>query len=160
MRFSGRTTAIGIVVAIALIQLIPVHRTNPTFDEVATIWASTSAPPQILATFQRSCQDCHSNLTKWPWYSHVAPVSWVVVSDVNGGRRHFNVDEWGSYSMPKKQDRLTKICEEVKSGEMPDSKYTFIHRGAKVSEQERMALCDWTEATRQSLVRAEIGAHP
>ena len=160
MPFSVRGTAIGAAAVIALIQLIPVHRTNPAFDPAGTIWASTSAPPQIISTFQRSCQDCHSNLTKWPWYSHVAPVSWVVANDVNGGRRHFNVDEWGSYSMPKKQDRLTKTCEEIKSGGMPDSKYTFIHRGAKVSDQERAALCEWAESARQALVRAEVGAHP
>ena len=160
MRFSLRGTAISAFAAFALIQLIPVQRTNPQFDSVGTFWASTSAPPQIIATFQRSCQDCHSNVTKWPWYSHIAPASWVIISDVNGGRRHFNVDEWSSYSMPKKQDRLTKTCEEVKSGGMPDSKYRFFHRSAKVSEQERIALCEWAETARQALVRAEIGAHP
>jgi len=160
MHLSLKRTAIGAAVVVALAQFIPVRKTNPTFDPVGTIWSATSAPPQIIATFQRSCQDCHSNLTKWPWYSHVAPVSWVVASDVSDGRRHFNVDEWGSYSMEKKQSRLTKICEELKSGDMPDSKYTLIHRSAKLSEQERTALCDWAEATRRALVRSEATAHP
>ena len=172
MQISLRRTAIGVAAALALAQFIPVQKTNPVVDHAGTIWAATTAPPQIIATFQRSCQDCHSNLTKWPWYdchsdetnwrwySHVAPVSWVVASDVNGGRRHLNVDEWALYSLEKKQGRLTKICEELKSGDMPDSKYTFIHRSAKLSDQERTTLCDWAESTRQGLTRAESAAHP
>jgi hypothetical protein len=160
MHVSPKRTAIGAVAALVIAQFIPLEKTNPTFDPAGTLWATSSAPPQVTAIFQRSCQDCHSNLTKWPWYSHVAPVSWVVVSDVNGGRRHMNVDEWGSYSLEKKQGRLTKICEELKSGDMPDSKYTFIHRGAKLSDQERTSFCNWAEATRQALARAEFITHP
>ena len=160
MHVSVKRIAIGVVAALVVAQFIPLEKTNPAFDPAGTLWATSSAPPQITAIFQRSCQDCHSNLTKWPWYSHVAPVSWVVVSDVNGGRRHMNVDEWSSYSLEKRQGRLTKICEELKSGDMPDSKYLLIHRSAKLTDQERTALCNWAEATRQALVRVESGAHP
>jgi hypothetical protein len=70
------------------------------------------------------------------------------------------VDEWASYNLENKQSRLTKVCEELKSGDMPDSKYTFIHPGAKLSDQERTALCDWAESTRQALIRSESAAHP
>jgi Haem-binding domain len=160
MQISLRRTAIGVAATLALAQFIPVERSNPPRDPVGTIWAVTSTPPQVIATFQRSCQDCHANLTKWPWYSHVAPVSWVVVSDVNSGRRHLKMDEWGSYSLEKMQSRLTKMCEELKSGDMPDSKDTFIHRSAKLSDQERTAPCDWAESTRLALVHVESGAHP
>lgn len=152
--------AIIVLVLLAAIQLIPVAKTNPTSDPVGSIWVMQNVPADIGAILQRSCQDCHSNRTKWPWYSHVAPVSWTVASDVNGGRRHFNMDEWGEYSLEKKQSKLTKICEELKSGDMPDSKYLWIHRSAKLTNQQRATLCDWAEAIRKGLAQAATASHP
>lgn len=151
---------ISLLVALVAIQLIPVAKTNPAVDARASLLAGDGLPPNISAILQRSCQDCHSNRTTWPWYSHVAPVSWVVASDVNGGRRHMNLDEWGSYTLEKKQSRLTKICEELKSGDMPDTKYTLIHRAAKLTDQQRTTLCDWAEATRKTLGPPEAATHP
>lgn len=151
---------IGLLALLVAIQLIPVAKTNPTFDPVGSLWLTQNVPADIGAILQRSCQDCHSNRTKWPWYSHVAPVSWTVASDVNGGRRHFNMDEWGEYSLEKRQSKLTKICEELKSGDMPDSKYLLIHRSAKLTDQQRATLCDWAEATRSVLGRANAATHP
>jgi hypothetical protein len=160
MRFSWKRFALGLLVAFVLVQFIPVKKTNPAVDPAQTLWASGLVPTGFQTIFQRSCKDCHSNLTTWPWYSHVAPVSWMVTSDVNGGRSHFNIDDWGTYSSEKKQSRFTKLCEEMKSGGMPDSKYTLIHRSAKLTDQERTEMCTWAEAARQTLVRAEAAGHP
>ena len=158
----GRRKAVWILLLVLLagIQLIPVAKTNPPVDARVSLVAGDGLPTNISAILQRSCQDCHSNRTTWPWYSHVAPVSWVVASDVNGGRRHMNLDEWGSYNLEKKQSRLTKICEELKSGDMPDTKYTLIHRSAKLTDQQRTTLCDWAEATRKALSSPVAAAHP
>lgn len=160
MRFRWKRVLLGLVVVLVVAQLMPVTRTNPPVDARTSLLAGDGLPPNISAILQRSCQDCHSNRTTWPWYSHVAPVSWVVASDVNGGRRHMNLDEWGSYNLEKKQSRLTKICEELKSGDMPDTKYTLIHRGAKLTDQQRTTLCDWAEATRKALSSPVAAAHP
>jgi hypothetical protein len=149
-----------VIVLLVAIQLIPLAKTNPAVDSTKTLLDGNSVSPEVSEILQRSCQDCHSNRTTWPWYSHVAPVSWVVASDVNGARRHLNLDEWGSYSLEKKQSKLTKICEELKSGDMPDSKYTLIHRGAKLTDAQRGTLCDWAEATRKGLARAEAAGRP
>jgi hypothetical protein len=152
--------AIALLAAFVVAQFIPVRKTNPQFDPGGSLWAASPAPPEISAIFQRSCQDCHSNHTRWPWYSHVAPVSWFIADDVNSGRRHLNVDDWNTYSLEKRQSKLTKICEELKSGDMPDSNYTFIHRGAKLTDQDKAALCGWAETSRQALLHAEIAVHP
>lgn len=151
---------VGAIVLLVAIQLIPVTKTNPAVDGANSLLGANAAPPEIAAIFQRSCQDCHSNRTTWPWYSHVAPVSWVVASDVNGARQHMNLDEWGTYSVEKRQSKLTKICEEMRSGDMPDTKYTLIHRSAKLTDAQRGTLCDWAEATRKGLARAESASHP
>jgi hypothetical protein len=68
-----------------------------------------------------------------------------------------NLDEWGTYSVEKRESKLTKICEELKSGDMPDTKYTLIHRGAKLTDAQRATLCDWAEATRKGLLDAGRG---
>lgn len=160
MQVSGKRIGIMVLVILAAIQLIPVARTNPAVDGANSLLGANAAPPEIAEILQRSCQDCHSNRTKWPWYSHVAPVSWVVAGDVSGARRQMNLDEWGTYSVEKRQSKLTKICEELKSGDMPDTKYLLIHRSAKLTAQQRATLCDWAEATRKGLGRAEAATHP
>lgn len=159
-KVSWKRITVIVLVLLAAIQLVPVTRTNPAVDARSSLLSSDGLPADVSAMLQRSCQDCHSNRTTWPWYSHVAPVSWVVAGDVSGARSHLNLDEWSSYSLEAKQTRLTKICEELKSGDMPDSKYLWIHRSAKLTQQQRTTLCDWAEATRKDLSKPGGAARP
>jgi hypothetical protein len=131
------------------IQFIPVNRSNPSVDPSRTIYSALPVPADVKGVFERSCKDCHSNQTAWPWYSYVAPVSWIVASDVHGARRKMNLSEWGSYSTQRKEDKLEEICEQVTKSEMPDRKYVIFHRSARVTPQEREAICQWTDDSRQ-----------
>jgi hypothetical protein len=141
-----------VVVAVGCgMQLIPVHRDNPPTDRSKSLYATHPTPTEIQALFERSCRDCHSNETIWPWYSHLAPVSWLVANDVHDGRKHFNLSEWGNYPEEKKLRKLGEICEEVKNEDMPDDKYALIHRSARLDKQQRAMLCDWVETTRKPL---------
>jgi hypothetical protein len=91
-----------------------------------------------------SCYDCHSNETRWPWYSRVAPASWLVAHDVEEARSHFNFSLWGTYE-PKRQERVAaKMWEEVEAGEMPPAEYLLAHRDARLSEGDRAVLEAWT----------------
>jgi len=131
------------------IQLIPVNRSNPSLDPSSTIYAAQPVPAEVKAVFERSCKNCHSNETAWPWYSYVAPVSWVVARDVHRARKTMNLSEWGSYSNQRKEDKLEEICEQVTNGDMPDRKYAIFHRSARPTPEERTAVCQWTEDSRQ-----------
>ena len=106
-------------------------------------------PPEVKVVLERSCKECHSNETAWPWYSYVAPVSWMVARDVHQARKKMNFSEWGTYSAQRKEDRLEEICEQVTNGEMPDRKYAIFHRGARLLPQERDAACRWNDDSRQ-----------
>ena len=141
----------SLVVILVVAQLIPVPRTNPPVDASKTLAATTSVPPQVAAIIERSCQDCHSSLTKWPWYSHVAPVSWVLYFDVKGARNMMNLSEWGTYPVRRQDTRLGDIVEQITSGNMPDSKYLLIHRNSKLSDQDKKTLTDWADASRKNL---------
>src|ERR1700693_5625393 len=85
---------IGLIVVFLGIQFVRPARTNPAVDESQTIFARTQMTPQVAAIFNRSCVDCHSNKTVWPWYTNVAPVSWFIVNHVNEGRGNMNLSEW------------------------------------------------------------------
>lgn len=136
-------TVAGIVLAI---QVIRPARTNPPVDPTRTIDRTATVPDDVSAMLQRSCNDCHASTTTWPWYSNVAPVSWLLVSHVNDGRRHLSLSTWGDYSAKMKRQKLDRICEHVKEGEMPLSSYVLIHSNAALTPSDVQAICAWTEA--------------
>ncbi|MEA2205014.1 MAG: hypothetical protein QOE77_1790 [Blastocatellia bacterium] len=127
------------------------ERTNPPVDQTQTLEAHTQMTPQVGAVLSRSCNDCHSNNTTWPWYTNVAPVSWFIADHVEDGRRHLNFSEWGKGDERRKRKKLEEICEEVRDGAMPLSSYTPLHPQAKLTPEDIKTLCDWTEAERARL---------
>src|SRR5437667_7486679 len=139
---------ISLVCLFILIQLKRPARTNPAIDQSQTIEAHTQMTPQVKDILDRSCRDCHSNKTEWPWYTNVAPVSWFVIDHVNEGRRNLNFSEWGRYTKRDTVGLFKQICQEVKSGSMPLSYYTPLHPGSKLSPADVTTLCDWATPER------------
>ena len=144
-----KRVGLGILAFLLAAQVVPVNRRNPPVDSSGTIYANQSVPANVKAVFERSCKNCHSDETAWPWYSYIAPMSWVIARDVHHARSAMNFSEWGSYSAKGKEDKLEEICEQVTNGDMPDRKYLFFHRQASITEQERSAVCQWTEDARE-----------
>ena len=99
-----------------------------------------SEPAHVLV---RACGNCHSNHTDWPWYSHVAPVSWWIARDVREGRESLNLSEWETYSAPQRRDKLESICGLISTGRMPPRQYRSMHPEAKLTEMEKEAVCAW-----------------
>jgi hypothetical protein len=144
-----RRIGVAVVVFLVVSQLVPVDRRNPPVDPSKTIHASEKVPTAVQGVFARSCQNCHSNQTSWPWYSYVAPVSWMIANDVHSARRKMNFSEWGGYPAKKREEKLEEICEQVTNGDMPDAKYMLLHRSARIVPEERSAICQWTENSRE-----------
>ena len=144
-----RWSAAIFVLACAGAQLVRPARTNPPSAPGATLLAK--APKEVAAILDRSCRDCHSNDTRWPWYSNVAPMSWLLIDHVNHGREHFNYSEWTSYNDDDQDKLLGSICSLTRKGRMPMSSYLFIHRDAGLSAPEIAALCTWSDKMRDTL---------
>jgi hypothetical protein len=123
-----------------LLQFIRPERTNPVVEGKAL-----EIPEHILPLLQRACFDCHSNDTKWPWYSNIMPATYFLTNHVNEGRKHLNFSEWETYSRNKKEDKLLEICEEMEEQKMPLAPYLLLHSEAKLSPEEIKKICDWTE---------------
>ena len=136
---------LGVVILLAGIQLIRPAKTNPAVDPGKSIDATLSVDPAVAAIFERSCKDCHSNRTSWPWYSSVAPVSWMVIHDVNEGRGKLNLSQWGGYDSAEAHTLVQRMCREVSGGDMPIFAYKVIHRDAVLSDADKQAICDWTK---------------
>ena len=130
-------------------QFIRPAKTNPAADPSLAIESHVRVDQNVSAILDRSCVDCHSNKTRWPWYSHVAPVSWFVIDHVNEGRKELNLSEWGQYDRRRQLNKLRQICREVTNGAMPLGSYTPMHAGSELNPDDVNALCDWTDATRK-----------
>ena len=132
---------------LVFIQFVQPKRTNPTVVPSRALAAHVAIPDGVLASLMRSCGDCHSNRTVWPWYSHVAPFSWVTVDDVNQGRRHMNVQDWEALESPKvANDRLVDICKEIRENGMPPVSYQLLHENARLTPPERASICAWSQS--------------
>jgi hypothetical protein len=140
---------LGLVVAI---QFVPVHKNNPP------VTTEAPGPPEVRAVFERVCFDCHSNQTDWPWYSHVAPVSWLVAHDVEEAREHLNFSEWDSYPAEKQHRLREEVWEEVEEGEMPLWFYTPLHLVARLSDKDKELIRLWSRQDTRSRPLASEGA--
>ncbi len=146
MRKWVNVTLLSVVCVFAAMQLIRPAHTNPPEEPQRTLQAFHQSDPAATQLLNRACNDCHSHRTQWPWYSHVAPVSWLVTSDVNRGRHAMNLSEWAIYTPKQQAEILHDVCEEVSQGEMPQMTYTLMHPAARLSSADRQVLCAWTRA--------------
>src|SRR5882672_254132 len=141
-----------IIIVLAIIfvgmQFVRPAKTNPPIDPSQTIEAHTQMTPTVAAMLDRSCNDCHSNKTRWPWYSNVAPVSWFVINHVNDARKDLNFSEWSKRDADRQSRKLQQMCDEVTDGAMPLSSYTPMHAGSKLSAADVKTLCEWANGER------------
>ena len=121
----------------SLSVIFQVEQTNPP------VTGEIEAPEEVMAILRRSCYDCHSNETVWPWYSYVAPMSWLVAKDVREGREELNFSEWSSYNTKQQNHKRKECAEEVKEGEMPLWFYTPLHPEAKLQPPDIELLISW-----------------
>lgn len=139
-----KRSSMVLIAIVVVMQVVRPVRTNPASEPSQHIQAVLPIHPEVAATFARSCNDCHSNNTVWPWYSNVAPVSWLLANDVKEGRNDLNFSTWGAYDREKQQKLLGEICEQVKEGEMPGTPYTLLHPKARLNDADRRTICSWT----------------
>ena len=130
---------LGVLVVVLGAQLIRPEKTNPPVTgEIAT-------SPEVKSLLKRACYDCHSNETTWPWYSNVAPISWLVIDHVNEGRRELNFSEWAGYEPKRQAHKLDEVAREIEAGDMPLSGYAPMHPEAKLTDAEKKTLIDWAK---------------
>jgi cytochrome c len=152
----GAILSVGAVVAaLAIAGLSLVHpwgNLQTDSNKSAPILVGSNAPDDIRAVLEKKCGDCHSNNTRWPVYSRVAPSSWLVEHDVHEGRQHMNLSLWEQYSIDNRIDLLGKMRTQLRQGKMPLKQYLLLHPEARLSESEGKLILDWIKLERTLLV--------
>ena len=136
-----------IVLLLIGIQFIRPDRTNPSVDPTEAL----QAPEEVAAILRRSCYDCHSNETKWPWYSAVAPMSWSIASHVREGRKALNFSRYRTIDPKIKAKRLNRMIKTTRNGMMPLPSYLWLHKDAKLSPEDKQTIETWAESELQKL---------
>ena len=133
-----RWCAAGALLLLLLMQLVPAEGTNPP------VISDIDAPAEIREILRRSCYDCHSHETRWPWYSYVAPMSWFVVDHVDDGRADLNFSDWPVFDFEAQDLAFEDIEQQIEQGEMPLTSYLLLHPSARLSDDDRRRLLRWS----------------
>jgi Haem-binding domain len=136
--------AVCIVVGLIILQFFGIDKTNAPIVQANILEATVTVPDNVAAILNRSCADCHSNKTVYPWYASFQPFGWFLQSHINDGRREMNFSEFNTYPARKKIKRLESSCELAQNGEMPLPSYLWIHRDAVLSDSDIKVLCEWS----------------
>ena len=140
MRFRKKNILLLLIVVVIASQFIRIEHSNPP------VVAELTASRELMSILRRSCFDCHSNETVWPWYTDIAPISWLVAYDVNAGRKQLNFSVWGKYDVKKRAKLKKEIWEQVDEGEMPPLQYYPAHLNARLSESDKNVIHSWSTA--------------
>lgn len=143
------------VIALIIAQFVPLDRSNPP------VTADLSAPPEVKVTLRRACYDCHSNETRWPWYTNIAPASWLMAYDVREGRHSLNYSNWGKLDEGVRVRLLRLTQRDVNNRRMPPWFYVHpLHPEARLSAGDRSRISDWAGSARADLIRKFEAENP
>jgi hypothetical protein len=135
-----KQAAVVFAVVFAAAQLVRPGRANPATDAGRTIQAHVGTASELVAVLDRACRDCHSNATVWPWYTQIAPLSWLMAYGVREGRKAINFSEWAAYPPERQRTLLSASCQDVRAGKMPGP-YTVLHPETRLSTQDVETIC-------------------
>ncbi len=141
----------ALLIVFVLLQFTNPARTNPPV--IRDMAADNPPPPEVAAMLRSACYDCHSDETRWPFYSHIAPISWTVASDVREGRQHVNFSEWPQDPKAAAK-KFEHMSDEVDDGDMPLAKYTLIHRDARLTDAQKKQLVQWLDSRAEAMKAA------
>jgi hypothetical protein len=146
-KFQKDAKIAGLILLAVLIvsQVFRIEKSNPP------VHADVSVKAPVDSLLRKACYDCHSNETVWPWYSNVAPVSWLLASDVGEGRRELNFSEWENYGLERQLHQLKEIAEEMQDGDMPPWYYSIMHAESRLKQEQRDQIRNWSLSARKIL---------
>ena len=148
-------TALVLFVGFVAIQFIRPDFSNPPINQAETLEASTQVPENVQKILTRSCNDCHSNTTVYPWYSNIQPGASFLKGHIDEGRSKLNFSNWNTLEIGKKRRKLGEICQQIQSKEMPLPSYLWVHWASKLSDEDGKIICGWTDAERAKLDTTE-----
>lgn len=145
-----------LVIAVVVALTSYFTRPQPSANSHSPLLVGAQIDSGTQQLIERSCRDCHSEATRYPWYSYVVPISWIINYDVQQGREHLNLSRWKEYSLIRRERALSEIANQVRDGAMPLWQYTWIHRNTRLSDADADVIFQWTQAERLRLILGSI----
>jgi hypothetical protein len=142
---------VGLLFVFLFLQFIRPTRNISEGKSANHISNKYAVPENVATVIEKACNDCHSNNTVYPWYTNIQPIGLWMQNHVNEGKKEFNFDEFLTYSPKKAHHKLDEVIDQVKEGEMPLDSYTWIHKNAILSQEEKTALVDWADVTMKQI---------
>jgi len=135
-----------VVVIFIAIQFVPIDRENPIGDANSDLLMQTQASQEVQSIMRNACYDCHSNETVWPWYSNIAPVSFVIANHIEEGRDHLNFSDWASYDKEDQSYILKNMKKEIDKNAMPLKGYVKMHANAEMTNERKALIFAWIDS--------------
>ena len=140
-----------LLIILIILQFIHPSRNISKGEQPNNIAKAFAIPPDVKTVLDKACMDCHSNNTRYLWYFHLQPVDWWLTKHINEGKQHFNFDEFANRSPRYQYGHMEEVIDQVKKGEMPLKSYTWIHKDAILTDEEKNAITTWAEGVRTEL---------
>lgn len=140
--------ALLLLVVFIIAQFFGPEKNDGDLATVEAFIADTNPPEDVHLILKNACFDCHSDHTRYPWYSNITPVNYWMADHVKHGKGDFNVSKWNDYSDKRKDHKLEELAEEVEEGHMPLPSYTWTHSDAKLSKEQIEAIEEWVKMAR------------
>lgn len=135
-----------LLVVLVVMQFIRPEKNNGGFEGITSFKNETKPSDEVFMILKQNCFDCHSDITKYPWYAEIAPISYWLADHVKHGKGDFNVSAWETYSVKKKDHKLEELIEEIEKGKMPLDSYTWVH--GKLPKEDQELLINWATLVR------------
>ena len=149
----AKKTLLAILLVFIAMQFIRRARNSSNKVQAADMITHFNTPANVVGILKTSCYDCHSNNTRYPWYANLQPIGWLLAKHVKDGKEELNFNEFATYSKRRQLSKLKSIQNSIKDGSMPLSSYTLLHNDAKLSEDSKASLIQWTAKVIDSLSR-------
>jgi hypothetical protein len=142
---------LGLLLLFIVTQFIRPTKNSNGEMLASDITRTLNVPENVLNVFKNSCNDCHSNNTRYPWYVNIQPMGWLMANHIKEGKENLNFSEFGTYSKRKQANKLRAIAKSVNDGSMPISSYTIMHTDAKLNSEDKKMISDWVSNTKDSM---------
>ena len=139
---------LALLIVLVIAQFFGPEKNQGDYASIESFIAETKPSPEVHGILKEACFDCHSAVTRYPWYNNITPVNFWLNEHVEDGKKHFDVSKWNDYSLKKKDHKLDELIEMVEEKEMPLNSYTWTHTEAKLSDAQIKAVIDWAKGVR------------
>lgn len=140
-----------LLIGLIIIQFIHPKRNKSTAEQINYIGKIHPISQEVQSILEKACMDCHSNNTRYPWYSNLQPVDWWMTGHINDGKKELNFDEFTNKSLRFQYHKMDETIKQVKENEMPLNSYLWIHKDAKLTQDEKSSLINWAQGIMDSM---------